>query len=120
MKLVLRFLINGAAIWITAAVLSGMTVEGGLTELAIVALVFGLVNALIRPLAKLLTLPIRVATLGLFTLVINTFMVILTSWIVDDLVLEGDTVEQIFTAFLAALIISVISTVLSWVLPDGR
>lgn len=119
MRLAVRFLINAAAIWITAAILPSLTVEGGVGELALVALVFGLVNAFIRPIARLISLPIRVATLGLFTLVINMFMVLLTSWIVDDLVIEGDTLERFWTAFLAAIIISIVSSLLSWVVPDG-
>ena len=86
--------------------------------LIIVGIVFGLVNALVRPIVKLLTLPINVMTLGLFTLVINTLMLILTVWLSDSLSLTGGIFENIVVAFLAAVIISVISTILSWFLPD--
>ena len=120
MKLAFRFVINAAALWITAEILPGLDIEGGLGNLAIVALVFGLVNAFIRPIANFLTLPLRVITLGLFTLVVNTFMLLITSWLVDDLVLTGDTLERIFNAFLGALLISIVSAALSWVLPDGE
>ena len=80
MKLLIRLLVNAVALWVTAAILPGLTLEGGFFNLLLVALIFGAVNTFIKPLAKLLTLPIRVATLGLFTIVVNAFMVLLTTW----------------------------------------
>lgn len=118
MKLILRILINAAAIWLTSVVLSGLSFEGNIGNLIVVAVIFGLVNALIRPIVKLLTLPINVVTLGLFTLVINALMLVITVWFAGALTLEGGLFDRILTAFIAAIIISVISTVLSWFLPD--
>jgi putative membrane protein len=118
MKLILRILINAFAIWLTSMLLSGFSFTGSFLNLIIVAVIFGLVNALIRPIVKLLTLPINILTLGLFTLVINAAMLALTVWISGSLTLEGNFFQNSFTAFIAALIITVVSTILSWFLPD--
>jgi putative membrane protein len=119
MKLILRIVINAIAIWVTTLLLAGFQFSGSVINLIIVAVIFGLVNAFIRPIVKLLTLPINILTLGLFTLVINTLMLILTAWLSGSLSLEGGVFQSFFTAFIAAIIISVISTVLSWFLPDS-
>jgi putative membrane protein len=118
MRLILRILVNAIAIWLTSLLLPGLSFAGGALNLIIVAIVFGLVNALIRPLVKLLTLPITVVTLGLFTLVINGLMLMLTAWLTDALSLEGGALENILIAIVAAIIISIISAILSWFLPD--
>lgn len=118
MKLILRVLINVFAIWLTSYLLAGLNFSGGFVNLIIVGVIFGLVNAFIRPIVKLLTLPINLVTLGLFTLVINTLMLMLTVWISDSLSLTGGLFENFLIAFVAAIIISVISTILSWFLPD--
>ncbi len=118
MKLLLRLVINMAAIWITSLVLSGLSFTGNLGSLILVGAVFGLVNALIRPIVRLLTLPLTIVTLGLFTLVINAGMLMITVLLSDSLDLTGNIFENFLTAFLAAIFISIVSTVLSWVLPD--
>ena len=118
MKLILRIIINAVAIWITSLLLSGFVFTGNIINLILIGIVFGLVNALIRPLVKLLTLPINVLTLGLFSLVINTFMLMLTVWLSSSLSLEGGFFKSFLTAFVGAIIISVISTILSWFMPD--
>lgn len=118
MKLILRVLINAAAIWLTSLILPNFNFGGTWWELLIVAVIFGLVNALIRPIVKLLTLPISILTLGLFSLVINALMLLITVWISGALSLEGNLLQNMLTVFIAALIISIISTVLNWFLPD--
>jgi len=118
MKLILRILINAVAIWLTSLLLPGFNFTGSAWNLILVAIIFGLVNALIRPIVKLLTLPITIFTLGLFSLVINALMLILTTWISDSLSLGGGFFQNLWIALLAAIIISVISTILSWILPD--
>ena len=118
MKLIIRILINAVAIWLTSLLLPGFTLTGNVFSLILVAVIFGLVNAIIRPIVKLLTLPINLVTLGLFTLVINALMLILTVWLSGSLSLEGGVFQNFLTAFIAAIIISVISTLLSWILPD--
>lgn len=118
MRLILRIFINAVAIWVTSLVLSGLSFEGNFGSLILVGLIFGLVNALIRPIVKLLTLPINILTLGLFTLVINALMLMLTAALSTSLNLTGNFFENFLTAFLGAIIISIVSTVLSWILPD--
>jgi putative membrane protein len=118
MKLIVRIFVNAVAIWVTSLVLSGLSFEGDFLSLILVGLIFGLVNALIRPIVKLLTLPINILSLGLFTLVINAFMLMLTAALSTSLNLTGSFFENFLTALLGAIIISIISTVLSWVLPD--
>jgi len=112
-SIVIRFVINAIALWAASALISGVSVSGTFFEWLVLLVVFGLVNALIKPILKLLTLPINVMTLGLFTLVINAFLFWLTSVLVPALKVEG-----IIAPFLGALVVSVVSTVLSWFLPD--
>lgn len=78
-NLLLRWLINGVALYAASELVAGITVEGGWVVLLVMAILFGLVNAIIRPLLKLLTCPLIVLTLGLFTLVINALMLWLAS-----------------------------------------
>lgn len=118
MKLLMRIIINAIAIWATSMLLSGFEFGGDVASLLITSLVFGLVNAFIRPIVKLLTLPLSCLTLGLFTLVINTFMLMITAWISGSIVFEGDFFQSFGTAFLGAIIISIISSVLGWFVPD--
>jgi len=116
----LSLVINAVALLITAWVIPGIhlgaagphpTTNDWVT-LLIVALIFGLVNAVIRPILILLSLPLEIITLGLFIFVINAFMLLLTSWIAQALGL-GFRVDKFLAALLGALIISVVSFVLS-------
>ena len=93
-RLIIRWLINAAALWAAAELVSGIGYEGW-SALLIVALIFGLVNALIRPVLSLLTCPLQVLTLGLFTIVINALMLLLTSWLADQLKDTAITVNSI-------------------------
>ena len=77
--IILRIIVNAVAIAVTAAVLPGITVHGGIVSYLILAIIFGVVNALIKPIVKLLTCPLIIVTLGLFILVINGAMLMLTS-----------------------------------------
>ena len=120
MRIVWRVLLNAAAIWVAAEIVPNVELDGDWVDLLIVAGVFGLVNAFIRPVAKLLTFPINVVTLGLFTFVVNAFMVMLTAAIVEPLSLGEGFGQQFLAALLAAIVISIVSTILSWVLPDGK
>jgi putative membrane protein len=120
MKIIVRILINAVALWLTALLLPAFELTSEVLGILLVAVIFGLVNALIRPIVKLLSLPLTVLTLGLFTLVINTIMLLLTAWIAGDyLSIEGNFLTRLLWAFVGSIIISIISTVLSWILPDG-
>jgi putative membrane protein len=115
MTLLFRLLINAAALWIAARYVDGIDYTGTLPGLLVVALVFGVVNTIIKPVLKLLALPVRILTLGLFTLVINAGMLWLTARIAGD---WGFRVSGFRAAFVGALLISVVSTVLGWLVPD--
>ena len=120
MKLLLRIIINMVALAATAYLMgSRMEMTGGFTGLLIVSLIFGVVNAFIRPIVNLFSLPITCLTLGLFTLVINAGMLLLTAFLAGSLLtITGSAWDKLVTSFLAAIVISIISGVLSWFLPD--
>ena len=120
MRFLFRLMINAASLWIAVELVPSAVFDGRFIDLLIVALVFGFVNAVIRPLAKLLTLPLNIATLGLFTLVVNGAMLLIVAQVTDSLGFDGGFVTQFGASILAALVVSVVSTVLSAVLPDGR
>jgi len=111
--MILRLLINAVALGIAAYVVPGIH-AGGLTSLLLTAVVFGLVNALVRPVLKLLSCPIILLTLGLFTLILNALMLLLTARLGKAFGIDF-AVNGFGAAFLGALLVSVVSTVLSWV-----
>ena len=124
MGFVVRTIINGIALWVAALLVEGIRFgeEGGTWDtvwtVTLVALIFGLVNAFVRPLAKLLSLPFIVLTLGLFVFIVNALMLQLTSWI-SGLVGLDFTVQNFFwDAILGALIITLVSMVLGFLAPD--
>ena len=119
-RFILRWAINAVALYAAIALLAG----NGLTpqstnwvSLIWLAAIFGLVNALIRPLLSFLTCPLIILTLGLFTLVINTLMFYLAGFIGTQFGI-GFTVDNFVTAFLGAVIVSIVNLVLSLVLRD--
>ncbi len=115
-KFILRWVINAIAIFL-AVKLPGIHLESGLVSVIWLALIFGLVNAFLRPLLKLLTCPLIILTLGLFTLLINTFLFWLTGQIgrAFGILL---TFDGFWPIFLGALVISIVSIVLSMILKD--
>ena len=118
-RLLIRWLVNAAALWAAAALVSGIGYEGW-TALLIVALIFGLINALIRPVLKLLTCPLQILTLGLFTIVINAVMLMLLAWLADQFDLAFWVMSFWPDAVLGALVVSAVSIVGSIFLRDRR
>lgn len=110
MKLVLKWIASALTLLAISKFISGIQIEGFYIAL-ITALILGLVNAVIRPLLVLLTLPITILTLGLFTFVINGVLF----WFVSTFI-EGFSVTGFLPAFLGALILSAVSAVLSLIL----
>jgi putative membrane protein len=104
MNLIVTWLLSALAVFITAYILPGVTVVGFLGAL-LVAAVLGLFNALIRPLLLILTLPINVLTLGLFTLVINAVIVLMVSAVVPQFRVGG---------FLNALLFAIVLAIVNW------
>ena len=111
--ILLRWAIVAVAIAVAAAVLPSIEVDGGFFGLIGVALVFGLVNALIGPIVRLLSLPATMLTFGLFGLVINGILLAITAGIADNLDVGG-----FFSVVLAALVISLLTTILAALVPD--
>jgi putative membrane protein len=111
----IRVLVNGFAIYVVAHIVPGIGVSGVLTALG-AGLVLGLVNAIVRPILIVLTLPVTLLTLGLFLFVLNAFCLWLTSQLVKGFVVEG-----LWAALFGALLISVVSWIPSAFLSDrGR
>ena len=112
MYLALRLLINAGALWAATTLVPGISFTGGTGRFLLVAMVFGLLNALVRPILFLLSLPLLLLSLGLFTFVLNAFMLLLTSAFSTSLGL-GFEVIGFGAAFVGALIVTVVSFVLS-------
>jgi putative membrane protein len=114
-----RLLITAAALWAATRLVPGISYTGDWRLLFIVALVFGVLNLLVRPVLMLLTFPILLVTLGLFTFILNGFMLLLTSAVSGALGL-GFHVDGFWAAFLGALVVSVVSFGLSLFLMPPR
>jgi putative membrane protein len=122
MRLILRLLANAGALAVATWLLSviALTAPGTWPKvwtLLLVALVFGVVNAIVKPIFKLVTLPIVLLTLGLFLIVINALMLMLTSWLAGQFGI-GWQVDGFWTAVLGGLIVSVVSFFLNAFVPD--
>ena len=119
-KFVIRWGITAAAVAVAAWLVPGIYVQEPhrVWSVVLVALVLGLINAFIRPVLYGLSCGLIVLTLGLFTLVINGLMLWLASWITDNWIGLEFHVDGFWTAFLGALVVSVVSVVLSWILID--
>ncbi|MEO8348846.1 MAG: phage holin family protein [Acidobacteriota bacterium] len=117
MRFLLRLLATAAALWIATQIVPGVTHTGPWTSLLLVAIVFGILNAIVRPILKMLTCPLILLTLGLFTFVINALMLWLTSAVSESLGL-GFHVSGFVPAFLGALVVTVVSVLVSVILRD--
>jgi putative membrane protein len=118
MHVLARLLINAAALWAATRLVSGISYTGDGVSLFGVALVFGVLNVLIKPILMFLTFPFVILTLGLFTLVINAVMLIITARASDALGL-GFAVQDFPSAFMGALVVSIVSFGLSMFVSDG-
>jgi putative membrane protein len=121
-RLIVRLLAGAVALAAAAGLIGGISVGPGTTSekaltLLAVAVIFGLVNADVRPIVPLFTLPLFVITLGLFTFVVNALMLLLTAWIGDQFDLAFE-VDGFVAALLGALVISVVSFLINLLLPD--
>jgi putative membrane protein len=123
MDRIVQLLINAGALYVAVLLVPGLEFdfapEGAWLKFLLVAFIFGLVNTFVRPILQIFTLPITLMTLGLFLLVINALMLLLTSAISDQLQL-GLTVAGFIDALLGAIVISVVGFVLSMVIGTAR
>lgn len=115
--LVLRWIVATAALLVAVSIVPGIHFTGEPIELFLVAAVFGLVNALLKPLVTLLTCPLVLLTLGLFGVVINAWMLMATASLAGSIGLRF-SVDGFWPAFLGGLIISLVATALSGALRD--
>lgn len=122
MQLIIRLVVNGIALWIATLVVDGVDIDASSTRdevltILVVAALFAVVNVVVRPIVRLLSLPLYVITLGLFILVVNALMLLLTSWLADLLDVPFH-VDGFWTAVLGGLVISFVSWILSLLLPS--
>ena len=122
MRFLLRILANAAALAAATFLLSGITLTSDTTAgktltLLIVALIFGIVNAIVKPILAFFSIPLLLLTLGLFLLVINACMLLLTSWLAGKFGL-GWEVDGFWVALIGAIIVSIVSFLVNAFLPD--
>lgn len=122
----IKVVVNAVAIWVATVLIDGVQVEGGhgstssrvLTYLFI-GLLFGIVNAIVKPVVKVLAFPFYILTLGLFTFVVNALMLELTAWLSGHTRLNLRIDDFWWDAVLAALVVTVVSMLLNAILPDS-
>ncbi len=121
----IRLVVNAIALWVAAALLSGIHLADGsatngtkVKTVLLVALVFGVINAILKPIAKLLSFPLLILTLGLFLIVVNAAMLQLTSWASGKLDLAFHVDQFFWDAVLGSVIISVVGMVANMLLPE--
>ena len=119
MSFLLRLIVNAAGLYVATRLVDGVRFEGDWLTLVGVALVFGVVNAIIKPVTKFFTFPLIILTFGLFLLVINGLMLVLTSRVSGWFDL-GFTVSGFRAAFLGALVVSVINALAGLVIGDSK
>ena len=126
MAFLLRAALTGFALWIVTLIVPGLSFVGGQTTLQkigiilVVGVVFGIVNAIIKPIVQILSIPLYILTLGLFSLVVNALMLMLTAWITEQTDWGIRIIGGFWWALLAALIIGVINFAVSAVVPKGK
>ena len=111
MHILLRIALNSAAAWLTVWLVPGLSFDGEWWWWLIFGLAIGVINSTIKPIAKLLTIPIRIVTLGLFTLVINVGLMALAIWVARDADV-GLSSESLAATLLGALVLTVVASVL--------
>lgn len=121
-NLIIRLLANAVALAVASWIVGGITLQGATTgkrvlTLLVVAAIFGVVNAIVKPVVKVLSFPLLILTLGLLTFVINAAMLLLTSWITDKLDVQFH-VDGFWAALFGALIISIVGMIINAVLPE--
>lgn len=119
MRLLLRWAVGAVAVGAAAWLIPGITVHGGIPALLAIALILGLVNALVRPLLTWLACGLIFLTLGLFLLVINALLLLLTEWLARAAGI-GFSIASFWDALIGALVISLVSFLLSVFVPDRR
>lgn len=121
MSLLIRFIVTAISVAAAAYLVPGIDVGDNAAKAVILtAVILGVINAFIRPLLKLLSLPLILMTLGLFILVVNAVCFYLAAWISRTIFDVRFNFDSIWAVLLGAIVISVVSTVLNWILPDDK
>jgi putative membrane protein len=115
MGFIVAVLVNTAALWVAVYLLDGLVFDGEWYQWLILGLIFGLVNAIVKPIATFFTLPITIITLGLFLLVLNTLMLYLTSFLAGPIA-GPFTIASPLDGLLGAVIISIVGIALNFLL----
>jgi putative membrane protein len=118
MSFIVRLLVNAAALWVATEIVPGVSFQGEWPAFFAVALTFGVLNAVVRPVAWVLTFPLIIVTLGLFLFVLNGLMLWLTSTLSTRLGL-GFHVDGFWAAFWGALVVTIVSTMLMMFVKDS-
>jgi putative membrane protein len=118
-RFLVRLLVNAAAIFAAVRLLPGLHFDGSIPQLAGVALVFGVVNALLKPILSILTCPLQLLTLGLFGLVVNGVLLLLTAYLSRQFGFAF-TVDGLLWAIVGGIVIGLVSTALSLLIPDKK
>lgn len=123
-----KVLVNGVAIWVATLVVPGLGVSGAPSEdlpnqvltFLVIGLLFGIVNAVVKPVVRLLTLPLYVVSLGLFAFIVNAFMLQLTAWVSQATPLTFQVDDFFWSAVLGAVVVTFVSMILTLLVPDDR
>jgi putative membrane protein len=105
---IIRVLVVAAGLWVASKIIPGVEITDG-WSLLLAALVLGIINAIVRPVVIVMTLPLTVLTLGLFLLIINAAMLSLAAWLLD-----GMTVAGFWSAFFGAIVVSIVAWLVTW------
>jgi putative membrane protein len=119
MALLIRIVINAFAVWVAVGIVSGLEMSGSIWQLLLIALILGVINAFVKPIMKLLSIPLIIMTLGLFLLVINTIVFGIVIWLAAPERLDlGLASSGFWATFFGAVVISLVGAIVSRVVPD--
>lgn len=116
MKVILRWLATALAVGVALWLIPGIEILGGIEDwgaIALFALILALINMSVKPILQVLSLPITILTLGIFYLIVNTFMLYLSSWIANGVFHVGFVIDDFGSAFLASIVISIVAGVVN-------
>ena len=126
-SIAIKILVNGVALWVAALLVQGITfgpsgarLSSEVLTILWVAVIFGLLNALVKPVLTFFSLPVIILTLGLFSLVVNALMLELTSWFAGQFSLQFHVDQFFWDALLGSIIITFVSMFLNVIVPDRR
>ena len=113
MNFIIKVLVNAAALWVAARFVPGIDLTADIWQILLIALVFGLINTFLKPILKVLSLPVIILTLGLFAIIVNVILLAITALLMDGLTIDG-----FLPALLGSIVISIVSAILNAIIPD--